>query len=289
MPGFTNLTALAAMISVATFLSYTDLSKAWLLSRRSTAHSSSYSTTTTSNASSSAPNVRVEPGNVSESDTQISQGTMQPDSEQHPGARNNTGLEKWTSNDTDNSNDVKNRTENITENDSTNRLVPGFNVSTTTPANAYLQNFTTLNLTHPMMEHCLKTNGHLKVSAREGLVSMTFHPQQFMFIRDLMSCEVEVTVSQDSVAVLQIAVKRDGCGFTANFLIYDTLTKEPLSQAMCGLLVPETFSKSNSLTIQAKLPLMVTSREHNVVFRFKGMAVSKKPGIELHYLTATSG
>ena len=150
MPGFTNLTALAAMISVATFLSYTDLSKAWLLSRRSTAHSSSYSTTTTSNASSSAPNVRVEPGNVSESDTQISQGTMQPDSEQHPGARSNTGLEKWTSNDTDNSNDVKNRTENITENDSTNRLVPGFNVSTTTPANTYLQNFTTLNLTHSM-------------------------------------------------------------------------------------------------------------------------------------------
>ena len=150
MPGFTNLTALGAMISVATFLSYTDLSKAWLLSRRSTAHSSSYSTTTTSTASSYAQNVRVERGNVSESDTQISRGTMQPDLEQHPGASNNTGLEKWTLNDTDKSNDVKNRTENITENDSTNRLVPGFNVSTTTPADTYLQNFTTLNLIHPM-------------------------------------------------------------------------------------------------------------------------------------------
>ena len=128
MPGFTNLTALAAMISVAIFLSYTDLSKAWLLSRRSTAHSSSYSTTTAATASSSAPNVRVERGNVSESDTQISQGTMQPDVEQHPGTSNNTGLEKPTVNDTDKSNDVKNRTENITGKDSTNRLVPGLSL-----------------------------------------------------------------------------------------------------------------------------------------------------------------
>ena len=278
MAGFTHRAALAVMISIVIFLSRTNPSKAWLLSRRptTTVHSSSDSTTTA--IAKLFPQFGRTQSNLTDNDTQKFNVTLQPYVEQQP--------HKWVWTVTDKLNYLK--TDNQTKvNDSTKTLPPDLNITTTATAST-IQNFT-LNLTDSLMKKCFKTNGHFRVSAKEGIISMVYHPAAFFLNRDLMSCEVEVTVSPDHVAVLQIEVKPEGCGFLANFLVYDTSTKEPLSRSLCGLLLPKTFSKSNSLTIRAELPLMVAGSEHRVVFRFKGIAIADKPGIELYYLTTTSG
>ena len=127
------------------------------------------------------------------------------------------------------------------------------------------------------------------MSGKKGLITLVYDPGRFLFNRDFLSCEIEVVVSGDRTVVLETKFKRDECGFNAQFLIFDTATKRPLSRSRCGMYLPKAFGKSNSLTIQVTLPLLVLNKEHRVVFGFEEMATVDNPGIELYYVTATSG
>ena len=287
MAGLTVQSALTNTIVVVMFLSYANLSIAWLLSRRSSAHSSSFLTTTDNGKA--LPHFSRAQYNFTNNGTHESKETTQPTVGQLTGKSN--WFNKWPWPDTNKPTNTENKTK-TEENDSSQTPAPDSNVTataTTTNTNT-VQNFTTLNITDPEMKKCFKSNGQYKVSAKEGLIFMVHKLEKFLFNRGYLTCQVQVTVSRDRLLVIETAFKIDtGCGFPAQFLIFDTVTQQPIARANCGVHVPDAFSQSNSLTIQVKLPLMITANEHRIAFRFKELAAAQKPDMELHYLTPTSG
>ena len=272
---------LAVLIIIISLLFYTELSKAWLTGRRFAVHSSSPQTTIATKSSLSKL-VAVTLDNFTETSPPSRLATIRPDLE-HTSSRS-SWLDNlpWL---------AKPRTtipnNEAEENESTvTYSAPELQVTST--ANA-LQNFTTLNLTDPLMKACLFSRGKVYVTAKKGIIILVYNPGGFIYNRNSLSCEIEVTVSQNRVVVLETKFRREVCGFTAQFLIMDTSTRKTLSRSRCGMYVPKTFGISNSLTIYLKLPLVVMNKEHRVVFSFTELANIDKPGIELHYMTATSG